>query len=300
MNFSKIFWGLLIIFVGVCLLMVNFGLMSSESFEQIWRLWPVVLIALGLSIMARGSNKVVSGFLGILSFVILIGFFVAFLHPATRPLLTKEVAETQKTIIAEPLNEDATSAKIEISTGAANLDISGGSSQLIEGEVDSNFVSVETSRSQSNKIDNFKLNSKGTSFPFFHGKNDWRLSISDQIPSELLINAGAVDANIDLAKTKTTKFTYKAGATTADIKFGKEMDLIEAEINVGASTVTLNIPQEVGIKITAKTGATSNNFTAFGLERNGDIYQSKSYDTFAKKIEINLQTGASSIELKKI
>jgi hypothetical protein len=300
MNFSKVFWGLLIIFVGVCLLMVNFDLMSPESFEQIWRLWPIILIALGLSIMARGSSKVVSGFLATLSFVILIGFFVAFLHPATRPLFTKEIAETQKTIIAEPLNEDATSAKIEISTGAANLDVSGGSSQLVDGEVDSNFISVETSRSLSNKIDNFKINSKGISFPFFHGKNDWQLSFSDQIPLELSVNAGAVDADIDLTQTQTTKFIFKAGATTANIKFGSKTDLTKADINVGASTVILNIPQEVGIKVTAKIGATSNNFTAFGLERSGDVYQSKSYDAFAKKIEITLQTGASSIELKKI
>lgn len=299
MNFSKVFWGLLVIFIGACLLMVNFGLMNSESFEQIWRLWPVVLIALGLSIMARGSGKIASGFLGVLSFVILIGFFGAFLHPATRPFLTKETVEAKKTIIAEPINEDATLAKIDISVGAANLDISGGSSQLIEGEIDSNFVSVETERDFVDKTDVFKINSKGTSFPFLHGKNDWQLSLSDQLPIELSVNAGAVDATIDLANTKTKKFTYKAGATTANITFPKDIDLAQADINVGASTVTLGIPQDVGVKISAKTGATSNNFTAFGLEKNGDVYQSKSYDTFAKKLEINLETGASSIELKK-
>ncbi|MFM8558598.1 MAG: LiaI-LiaF-like domain-containing protein, partial [bacterium] len=44
----------LMITVGVALVLVNLGMIE---FDRVWRLWPVILIGLGLNILFGGKNK---------------------------------------------------------------------------------------------------------------------------------------------------------------------------------------------------------------------------------------------------
>lgn len=48
MRSSTVFWGLLILFSGLVFLGINLGLFPVFIWEQIWRLWPLILIAIGL------------------------------------------------------------------------------------------------------------------------------------------------------------------------------------------------------------------------------------------------------------
>lgn len=50
MNSSKFLWGLLFIFVGIVYLGINFGRLPSDIWAEVWKYWPLVLIALGLAI----------------------------------------------------------------------------------------------------------------------------------------------------------------------------------------------------------------------------------------------------------
>ena len=46
------FWGVALITAGVVALTIQAGLIADESARQAWRLWPVVLIVIGLSVIA--------------------------------------------------------------------------------------------------------------------------------------------------------------------------------------------------------------------------------------------------------
>jgi len=300
MSFSKLFWGLIIIFIGICLLLTNFDLMSAESLAHIWRFWPVFLVVIGLSIMAKGSGKILGGLLGAIGFLILIGLFATFIYPPTRAYLTKESVDAKVTNISEPLSDGAELAKIDILAGATNLTIAGGSSQLVEGRIESGFADISTKRSTENNTDTFKISSHGFSIPFYADKDSWNLKVTDQLPIDLSINVGAVDANIDLSKTKVQKLDFKAGATDAEVTFPSQMEKIEASFQAGASDIKLRIPGNVGLKINTQTGLSSKDFGAFDLKQEGNVYQSANFETAKNKIELTIKTGAASIELEKI
>lgn len=48
---GKIFWGLLFILIGGLILIDNFGL-ANVRWVDLWRLWPLTIVMIGLSILA--------------------------------------------------------------------------------------------------------------------------------------------------------------------------------------------------------------------------------------------------------
>ena len=52
-NSRGIFWGIFIAAFGVILLLKNLGIIT----EDIWKLWPVLLILLGIKILLRRISE---------------------------------------------------------------------------------------------------------------------------------------------------------------------------------------------------------------------------------------------------
>lgn len=46
------FWGVALITAGVVALAIQAGLVPDETARQAWRLWPIVLVVIGLSVIA--------------------------------------------------------------------------------------------------------------------------------------------------------------------------------------------------------------------------------------------------------
>src|SRR5258706_8846212 len=56
-----LFWGLFLIPLGAVPLLVRAGVVDAATVAGAWRLWPVILIALGLAIVAGRSQLAVIG-----------------------------------------------------------------------------------------------------------------------------------------------------------------------------------------------------------------------------------------------
>jgi len=55
LGIGRIFWGLLLVLVGGMLIADNFGLVNV-NWSDLWRLWPLCVIAAGLSVLSvRGT-----------------------------------------------------------------------------------------------------------------------------------------------------------------------------------------------------------------------------------------------------
>ena len=51
-NRGLVFWGVALITAGVVALAIQSGTIAGESARQLWRLWPIVLIVIGLAVIA--------------------------------------------------------------------------------------------------------------------------------------------------------------------------------------------------------------------------------------------------------
>lgn len=97
-------------------------------------------------------------------------------------------------------------------------------------------------------------------------------------------------------KVPTLKFNLESGASTINVEVGDSIqNNAILDFKTGASSIDVNFPESVGVKITAETGLSSQEFTGYS-EKDG-VWYSKDYEKKLKKIELKLNAGASSIKV---
>lgn len=69
--------GLILIFIGVVFLLNNFGVLSWEIWNTLWRFWPVILILGGLEILF-GKSKLASLIVAIIAIAAITYFLLYF------------------------------------------------------------------------------------------------------------------------------------------------------------------------------------------------------------------------------
>lgn len=113
-------------------------------------------------------------------------------------------AETIYTI-KETVPQDQESSELEIGMGAGQLNISGGSDDWVSGEVKYN-VSLWNPEIRSTKygIRIIQETNKQLSIPNNKVINAWNIQLGDH-PTDLEINAGAYQGNLDLSGIPLTK-----------------------------------------------------------------------------------------------
>jgi hypothetical protein len=306
MNIGKFIWGVIVLVIGFIFLAINFGYLDSSVWAQIWKLWPILIIVIGVSIVSGAVAKWAQVVLSILVIIIVVAAIVLSVGPFEQVVTKKESKWSWGTgrsietkTISEPVNEAAELSRIVIKTGAADINLSGGSSVLVNGEVKSNFLNTDIEREIKGKTDILTISTSSWRPSVFGGNNDWNLKLNEIVPVELVLETGAVDAKADLKNVNLRLFEVKSGASSYEIMLGDKSDLVKGEISLGASSLKLKVPKSSGIKITADAGVSSNNFSNGGLTKKDNIYETADYDKAAKKIDIKLKTGASSIELER-
>jgi len=303
MNLGKFLWGLVVLAFGVIFLLINFGYLEWNILVDLWRFWPLILVIAGLSIMSRGLPNVVNIFLGVL-LILLVGLIIFELatNPTQRDRWTKVTGSSGTNYtVSEQAGSGATAGQIQLSTGGAKLRVSGGGDKLLEGTITSSFLAPTVEHTLSDGNEKVTVVANATWAKTLRtGSNDWNLTLGKDLPTKLGLNCGAIDGLLDLREVKLTELTVKGGASSIDLNLGDKSDMLEATVELGASDLKIKVPKGVGVKIKAESGLSSNNFLSQDLTRSDDTFESADYEASAKKIEIDLKTGASSVELERI
>ena len=297
MNIRTLFKGIIIILLGLILLANNFQLLPWNVWSELFRLWPVILIAIGTHLIFRKSSL---SFLQILSPLIIIAAIGGAIYLSQTGATYEKIDQTFR--FEQPLSPELKQAHIEINFGAGRLKLEGGSFFLFEG--DFNTPSWLRPKMRYRTIDKegfLELSEEGkrNEFPFGPwGKTHyWNLRLNNEIPLTLKINTGASSNYLDLSSLKVTYFELDTGASNNEIKFGY-LSSTRANIYAGACQIKLLIPRSIGIRIKADTALTSNNLNELGFTREGDVYTSDNYLTTEKHLDLGLETGASSFRVE--
>jgi hypothetical protein len=260
MRRDNIFWGTVLIIVGVLLFLQTQGIISN-----VFRyFWPLALILVG-------------------SWIILNVYW----RPAS---------STEETFLV-PLGA-AKSAKFKFSHGAGQIDISGGapSGQALVG---SSAVGMNhQSRFDGDRLE-VQVDA-GPSFVPFIGPSTgvWRFQLTQEIPLTLIVEAGASSLNIDLKDVLATRVELKTGASSSNVTMpARGASLLDVE--AGAASVNIRVPEATAARIRVKEGVSSlhvdtNRFPPL----DSGIYQSSSFDASTDRAEINIESGLGSVSIK--
>jgi hypothetical protein len=267
MSKSNLFWGLILILLGVLLLLNSLGLLSVNVWSLIG---PLALIAFGLWVLW--------------------GVFVG--SPS---------AETEEATISL---EGAGRARVRIRHGAGRLHVDGsaGPGELVAGTFGGGLD--HRVRREGDRLD-VEMRTPPHSFPFLmmpwwglRGGLDWSLGLNSEIPLSLDLETGASDARLDLAGLRVTDLRLQTGASATRLTLPASAGHTRAEIHSGAASVSIRVPEGVAARVRIKSGLAGITVDRSRFPRTGDTYQSADYDTAPNRVDLDVETGVGSVDVR--
>ena len=312
LNRGLLFWGLALVTAGATALAVQQGYIDRDVVADAWRLWPVILIAIGLSIvLARTPFAVIGTLLAALILGVGAGALVS-VGPSVA--CTGDVPGGLATE-SGTFDGGTASVNLDFNCGDLNLAMADGAGWTAGTASDgSREIVVEAG---GNSLDVHATDEEGWNWD--GGKQRWDISLGADLAYELRLSANAADADLDLAGGSFERLEIDPNAASLSIDlsgasvtdFDMAMNAGSAEIQTDAETAlagrfTMNagsfelcVPDTAALRITvADSNFTfSHNLDSSGLTRSGDTWTSDAFDGADRFIDLRLEGNAASFAL---
>lgn len=287
------FWGFLLLLLGFVMLGNNLSWWKEVDLGSLWAYWPLLLIIIGVSIITKHwrFNYIVMILIvaASLGFIYYTGIF------AGEKILLNTV-DVSKTEIVRDVPDGVKKAKINLNVGAIKVNLDGSTNKMIDGNFESNLSSVSVTDKLSDDTMEYTIANDKNFNGFRYGMtvNSLNLKLSDSIPIELFLNAGASNIDIDLREQIISAISVDSGATSINLTLGNEIENgAKITMNTGASKFNIKVPKDIGASIKIDAPVSGNNFNKL-KEINKKEYQTDNFDTAGKKIYFDIKAGVSS------
>jgi N-terminal domain of toast_rack, DUF2154 len=199
--------------------------------------------------------------------------------------------------------EDARSVRAHLVMGAGELKVGGAADALMEGDFSYNVadwkprIDYEVSGEKGDLTveqgsgDNGRLGGGA--------RNEWDLRFNDDVPTDLVVEMGAGESDLDLDSLTLTGLDLQMGAgeTTVDLT-GDYAQGFDASIEGGVGEATVLVPSEVGVRVRAEGGLGKIN--AEGFRREGEAYVNDAYGDSDVSLNVDVRGGVGSINLEVV
>ena len=333
MKANKIIKGLTLILIGIIFLANTLGILDWSVWSNIFKLWPLLLVSLGLSLILRGKGFSFLGPLIILLAIILgagaiyMGInFEGEIVSEVKTLSREIVVEVQKAPEAELVPEVKTPSETETTQEVESAQEAEVTPEVKEyppiekASIELKFDVGKLTLNESTPLlyecisqyrykefepfEKFSRTEKEANIIIYHSpvtkkrtsnniKNNWELELNNQIIYNLSIETGAINMDSNLSGFKVEKLYIESGVSNINLVVPKYNSKII--IDTGASNIDIAIPKDVGAMLNIDSGIAIKNLDDF-IKRN-DNYISNNYDNSEFKTEIEIDCGVSNIHI---
>lgn len=305
MSYRKIFWGLLLVIIGILFILKNTGVLFF-NWHTIWHLWPVILILWGISLIPiKDWIKLLLS----LATVVITFFAMQYYGPKDNHNWNFEWNDRndrnndegdESTVYNNAMSEDFDSltkyAELKLNIGVGNFTIKDTTNKLIEVKHDNNNANYKMEAKTEDSLTTIDLSlEKGE----FHGdniRNNVNMKLNPNPIWDLDLNVGAAEVDFDFSGFKTRNLKIQGGASDVDIKLGASLPLTELKLEAGAASITLRVPESAGCEIISNTFMASKDFRGF-TKVGKQQYQTPNFAASTNKIKIDLQAGVASVNV---
>jgi hypothetical protein len=260
---ASLFWGLMLIVVGLLLGMQAAGLITGSVWGY---LWGVFLLGAGIWMISS-----------------------AYYNPK-KHRAGKGVSVNRN---------EATRANLRFEYGAGALVVRGGApgDKVLEGSAGAGMdLHVEYVADEARvKISN------GPSWIPFLGPDEgaWVYQLNEEIPIEIRVSSGASTADFDLTGVKLQSIRFETGASTVKLVLPSGMGQTRVEMQGGASSFDVTVPQGVEALVKIEQGASAINIDEARFPQvAAGRYQSGGYESAKSRVEMLLNAGAAKISIR--
>ncbi|GAB4041310.1 LiaI-LiaF-like domain-containing protein [Spirosoma jeollabukense] len=223
-------------------------------------------------------------------------------YRAERENRDSETVKSHTNTFSEMMDANTSEAVLKLAGGAGRFIISDPTSELIKADTKQTVgnYSMSVDRDPSTHIPTIELKPKEENHHIdlkdgdYENRVDVHLNAKPVWTMDVALGAGQGDLDLSAYAVKTLKLA--AGAAELDLKLGAKADQSDVKLDVGAASVTVRVPKEVGCRVT-KDGALNieqlDDFTDMG----GGEFLSPGYDTAKKKMTIRFDGGISHLKV---
>ncbi|MBE9524426.1 MAG: hypothetical protein IMY76_04960 [Chloroflexi bacterium] len=311
--------------IGLIILATNFGLLSWASWITVLRLWPILLIAIGLEIFFGRKSLLLSSVAVLLTLSILVAGLwfsgtVTGVEGIAQDSIGTELLTEQ---IAQPLEGAETAIlHIESSVGALYIEALSSSDNLIEGTINTgkNEVIRQYFKQDDGEATYVLDSDLSIKVPFINlDKNQytWDLELNRDTPLDLNLNLGVGESVLDLAHLTISDLDLNIGVgqVTLDLPagdykasieggVGKTVVVLPSEGNIrldvqcGVGEIVIRVPEGMALKAHIDRGIAGLTIPS-SYAQNGDVYTSPGYEDAENRIELYLDQGIGNIAIRE-
>ena len=307
MKTKHLFWGILFISIGL-LWLLNHFMQIYVSWDYIWKLWPVVIILWGVSLMIQ--NQVVRGIVSgltafILAFAIFASFQYGFFHVGHG--IDWSINDNNNSYkygvndYSEPYDNNYAKATLNFNAGGGSFIAHDTTTELFFARAEGKKDNYSLSKSVSgNNVDlNFDMNQGHIRFFHFNKmRNRIDLKLNTEPLWDLNFDLGAASVDFDLSPYKTENISVDMGAASLKLKLGDRAEETRLTVDAGASSIEISVPEDAGCEIKADVSLSSKHFDGFkNIE--SDLFRTDNFENAKKKIYISIDSGISSIKVTR-
>lgn len=287
---------LILVGVGILFLLNNLGIFQVNVWRLMSTLWPVILIGIGLDILI-GRRSATGSLLALLLTALFLvgGAFYAGISPAAP--LRGEVTEIR--YAPGPVTE----ADVSIASATGRLEVGSMAERgvLVAGTVRlGGNETIQEKSSEENGKAIYRLSSEGVGVVGVSGSESlWNLRLNGEIPTQLEVNTGAGEAELDLQRMRLTGLQVDLGVGAATIRLPRA-GLFNGDISGGIGKLVIGVPDSLAVELDVDTGIGQVSVDD-GFEQIGDNrYRSAAARPGGENAVVKISSGIGQVVIESI
>lgn len=332
-GYRSLFWPIVLIGVGVIWLLANMNIISAANLVVLFRLWPILLIVIGLDLLIGRQSPFLGGLIGIGAVILMVVLML--IGPSIG--LGAPNIEINQAAYSEP-REDAQSANVVLNMAVGTMEVNPLSDSPSLFEADISYVgSVEFQQEgESSKFISLSQEDENVNFglDFFAGlilnpQDDllWNIRLSPDVPLDLDVTSGTGALDLNLTELQLTRLNVNTGTGGVDLDLPsmdesydvsvssgtgggaitlEEGAAISLRLNAGTGGFSVDVPDAAAVRVEGSTGTgidIPSRFTRLTAEDDNFVGESGTWETegFAsadRKITIHFEGGTGGLTIR--
>lgn len=247
--------------VGLVLLGNTFGYIPWSVWVTVISLWPLLLVALGIELLGRGLHQ--DWLRAASNIVLILGLLYAVFVLGTgwsgteTPVFGVSSGSAFAFASSEPHDPAVTKGDAEIKVGAVRLTVGAGDQlAAISGDArGGDEPTLRTSTSTPDAVSVTVSEQPGRVFIVPSSQRTLDVWLDREITwSRLRLNVGAVEGEADLRELAVQAIDANVGASDLRLRIGKKAPDVTVNVSGGATSVTIFVPADAGVRVDARSG----------------------------------------------
>lgn len=301
MKFRNIFWGIILILIGILFTLDNLNVLDFDWYN-LWRLWPVVFILWGISVLP------VKDIIKVVLVIVVLGGSVTYMmnntvdwkdHTINLNYHFDDMDEDFTSIDQEftiPMEDSILFAKLDMEVAASKFTLVDESLDLVDFQKSGSMLNYKYSVKQSGETVDVDIYINEDLEIRTKPKNKVELAISPLPVWDMYYEVGAADVDMDLTSFKVNELHIEGGAAAIRVKIGDKFDNTRLSIESGASSIKVSVPEESGCELNISAVLSGKSIVGFEKIDHGH-YRTENFETAENKIYIDVEAAVSSYSI---